>query len=219
MMRVVFLGAPGVGKGTQAEQVSSKFGYPKISTGDILREAVRNKTELGLQAKAFMDQGQLVPDSVVIGLVKEKLQEPSTAKGFLLDGFPRTTAQAEELDKTLKQKGQQLDRVVNVNVSRDEVVRRLTGRRSCPKCQAVFHIEFAPPAREGVCDRCGTLLVQRNDDRKETVEARLAVYDEQTAPLIAYYRQRGLLSDLDGTGPIDQVQQRLVNLLAAQKLT
>jgi len=219
MMRVVFLGAPGVGKGTQAEQVSSKFGYPKISTGDILREAVRNKTELGLQAKAFMDQGQLVPDSVVIGLVKEKLQELSTDKGFLLDGFPRTTAQAEELDKTLKQKGQQLDRVVNVNVSRDEVVRRLTGRRSCPKCQAVFHIEFAPPAREGVCDRCGTLLVQRNDDRKETVEARLAVYDEQTAPLIAYYRQRGLLSDLDGTGPIDQVQQRLVNLLAAQKLT
>jgi len=219
MMRVVFLGAPGVGKGTQAEQVSSKFGYPKISTGDILREAVRNKTELGLQAKAFMDQGQLVPDSVVIGLVKEKLQELSTAKGFLLDGVPRTSAQAEEIDKTLKQKGQQLDRVVNVNVSRDEVVRRLTGRRSCPKCQAVFHIEFAPPAREGVCDRCGTLLVQRNDDRKETVEARLAVYDEQTAPLIAYYRQRGLLSDLDGTGPIDQVQQRLVNLLAAQKLT
>jgi len=219
MMRVVFLCAPGVGKGTQAEQVSSKFGYPKISTGDILREAVRNKTELGLQAKAFMDKGKLVPDSVVIGLVKEKLQEPSTAKGFLLDGFPRTTAQAEELDKTLKQKWQQLDRVVNVNVSRDEVVCRLTGRRSCPKCQAVFHIEFAPPAREGVCDRCGTLLVQRNDDRKETVEARLAVYDEQTAPLIAYYRQRGLLSDLDGTGPIDQVQQRLVNLLAAQKLT
>jgi len=219
MMRVVFLGAPGVGKGTQAEQVSSKFGYPKISTGDILREAVRNKTELGLQAKAFMDQGQLVPDSVVIGLVKEKLQELSTAKGFLLDGFPRTTAQAEELDKTLKQKGQQLDRVVNVNVSRDEVVRRLTGRRSCPKCQAVFHIEFAPPARERVCDRCGALLVQRNDDRKETVEARLAVYDEQTAPLIAYYRQRGLLSDLDGTGPIEQVQQRLVNLWAAQKLT
>jgi adenylate kinase len=219
MMRVVFLGAPGVGKGTQAEQISSKFGYPKISTGDILREAVRNKTELGLQAKAFMDQGQLVPDSVVIGLVKEKLQEPSTAKGFLLDGFPRTTAQAEELDKTLKQKGQQLDRVVNVNVSRDEVVRRLTGRRSCPKCQAIFHTEFAPSAREAACDRCGTLLVQRNDDRKETVEARLTVYDEQTAPLIAYYRQRGLLSDLDGTGPIDQVQQRLLSLLAVQKLT
>src|SRR6476469_7904562 len=219
MMRVVFLGAPGVGKGTQAEQVSSKFGYPKISTGDILREAVRNKTELGLQAKAFMDQGQLVPDSVVIGLVKEKLQEPSTAKGFLLDGFPRTTAQAEELDKTLKQKGQQLDRVVNVNVSRDEVVRRLTGRRRCPKCQAVFHIEFAPPAREGVCDRCGTLLVQRNDDRKETVEARLAVYDEQTAPLIAYYRRRGLLSELDGVGPIEQVQQRLVDLFTSQGLS
>lgn len=218
MMRIVFLGAPGVGKGTQAEQVSSKFGYPKISTGDILREAVRNKTALGLQAKAFMDQGQLVPDSVVIGLVKEKLQEPVTAKGFLLDGFPRTTAQAEELDATLKRKGQQVDRVINVIVDRHEVVRRLSGRRSCPKCQSVFHIEFAPPANDGLCDRCGSGLVQRNDDRQETIEARLAVYDQQTAPLISYYRQRNLLSDLNGAGPIEQVQERLLDLLAAQKL-
>jgi adenylate kinase len=217
-MRLVFLGAPGVGKGTQAEQVSSAFGYPKISTGDILREAVRNKTALGVQAKAFMDQGQLVPDSVVIGLVKEKLDEPGSAKGFLLDGFPRTVAQAEELDKILNEKGQQLDRVINVKVPRDEVVRRLSGRRSCPKCQAVFHAEFAPPTREGMCDRCGNALVQRNDDRKETVEARLTVYDEQTAPLIAYYRQRGLLSELDGTGPIEQVQQRLLSLFSAQGL-
>jgi adenylate kinase len=165
-----------------------------------------------------MDQGQLVPDRVVIGLVREKLQEPSTAKGFLLDGFPRTTAQAEELDKTLKQRGQQLDRVINVNVKRDEVVRRLSGRRSCPKCQAVFHLEFAPSAKVNLCDRCGTALVQRNDDRKETVEARLTVYDEQTAPLIAYYRERGLLSDLDGTGSIEQVQKRLLDLFATQKL-
>lgn len=215
-MRLVFLGAPGVGKGTQAEQVSSKFGYPKISTGDILRDAVRNKTALGVQAKSFMDEGNLVPDSVVIGLVKEKLNEPGTVKGFLLDGFPRTVAQAEELDKTLKEKGQPLDRVINVTAPRSELVRRLSGRRSCPKCQAVFHAESAPPQRDGICDRCGTTLAQRNDDRKETVEARLTVYDEQTAPLIAHYRQRGLLSDLDGTGPIQHVQQRLVDLLAAQ---
>ena len=218
-MRVVFLGAPGVGKGTQAEQASAKFGYTKISTGDILREAVRNKTALGVQAKSFMDQGQLVPDSVVIGLVKEKLSEPGTAKGFLLDGFPRTVAQAEELDRILSEKGQKLDRVINVKVPRSEVVRRLSGRRSCPKCQAVFHAEFAPPQREDVCDRCTTALVQRNDDRKETVEARLTVYDEQTAPLIAYYRQRGLLSDLDGTGTIEQVQQRLLDLFAAHALS
>lgn len=218
-MRLVFLGAPGVGKGTQAEQVSSKFGYPKISTGDLLRDAVRNKTVLGIQAKAFMDQGQLVPDSVVIGLVKEKLNEPATVKGFLLDGFPRTVAQAEELDKILKEKGQQLDRVINVTVPRSEVVRRLSGRRSCPKCQAVFHAESAPPKREDVCDRCGTTLAQRNDDRKETVETRLTVYDEQTAPLIAYYRERGLLSNLDGAGPIEQVQRRLVDLFASQGLS
>lgn len=218
-MRLVFLGAPGVGKGTQAERVSSKFGYPKISTGDLLRDAVRNKTALGVQAKAFMDQGKLVPDSVVIGLVKEKLTDAAIVKGFLLDGFPRTTAQAEELDKILNEKGQQLDRVINVTVSRSEVVRRLSGRRSCPKCQAVFHAESAPPKREDVCDRCGATLVQRNDDRNETVETRLTVYDEQTAPLIAYYRQRGLLSELDGDGPIEQVQQRLVDLFASQGLS
>jgi adenylate kinase len=218
-MRLVFLGAPGVGKGTQAEQVSSKFGYPKISTGDLLRDAVRNKTALGVQAKAYMDQGKLVPDSVVIGLVKEKLTDSATVKGFLLDGFPRTVAQAEELDKILNEKEQQLDRVINVKVPRSEVVRRLSGRRSCPKCQAVFHTESAPPKREDVCDRCGTTLAQRNDDRKETVETRLTVYDEQTAPLIAYYRQRGLLSELDGAGPIEQVQQRLVDLFTSQGLS
>ena len=170
MMRVVFLGAPGVGKGTQAEQVSSKFGYPKISTGDILREAVRNKTELGLQAKAFMDQGQLVPDSVVIGLVKEKLQEPSTAKGFLLDGFPRTTAQAEELDKTLKQKGQQLDRVVNVNVSRDEVVRELTGRRSCSRSAKRYFILSLPLrlAKESAIDAAPCWFSETTIERKRS---------------------------------------------------
>lgn len=217
-MRLIFLGAPGVGKGTQADLMAAKFGRPKISTGDILREAVRNKTPMGVQAKACMDQGQLVPDSVVIGIVKDKLAEPACAKGFLLDGFPRTVPQAEELAAMLKARGLQLDRVINVSVPREDVVRRLTGRRSCPKCQAVFHVEFAPPTRAGFCDRCGGELMQRSDDTRETVENRLAVYEAQTAPLIAYYRQRGLLSDVDGAGKVEQVQQRVVELLSANGL-
>lgn len=217
-MRLIFLGAPGVGKGTQADLIAAKFGRPKISTGDILREAVRNKTSMGVQAKACMDQGQLVPDAVVIGIVKDKLAEPACAKGFLLDGFPRTVPQAEELAAMLKARGLQLDRVVNISVPREDVVRRLTGRRSCPKCQAVFHVEFAPPTRAGFCDRCGGELMQRSDDKRETVENRLAVYEAQTAPLIAYYRQRGLLSDIDGAGKVEQVQQRVVELLSANGL-
>ena len=217
-MRLIFLGAPGVGKGTQADLIAAKFGRPKISTGDILREAVRNKTPMGVQAKACMDQGQLVPDSVVIGIVKDKLAEPTCARGFLLDGFPRTVPQAEELAAMLKARGLQLDRVINVSVPREDVVRRLTGRRSCPKCQAVFHVEFAPPTRAGFCDRCGGELMQRSDDKRETVENRLAVYEAQTAPLIAYYRQRGLLSDIDGAGKVEQVQQRVVELLSANGL-
>ena len=217
-MRLIFLGAPGVGKGTQAQQLASKFGYPKISTGDLLREAVRNKTELGLQAKAFMDQGQLVPDRVVIGLVKEKLDDPAAAKGFLLDGFPRTQEQATELEKMLQAKGQPIDAVINVRVPREEVVRRLSGRRSCPKCQAVYHVDFAPPGQDGLCDRCQTAVVQRSDDRPETVEARLGVYEDQTAPLIEYYRKRGLLSELDGSGSIEDVQQRLQGILSKRGL-
>ncbi|MBM4124565.1 MAG: adenylate kinase [Nitrospira sp.] len=212
-MRLVFLGAPGVGKGTQAERVAAQFHHPKISTGDILREAVRNKTALGLEAKACMDQGQLVPDAVVIGIIREKLAEPACARGFLLDGFPRTVAQAEALTGLLESTGQRLDRVFNFAVPRAEVVRRLSGRRSCPKCQAVYHVDSAPPQRTGLCDRCGADLMQRSDDLKETVEARLAVYEEQTAPLIAYYRQRGILSELDGSGPIEEVHRRLLGLL------
>ena len=214
-MRLVFLGPPGVGKGTQADLVAAKFKRPKISTGDILREAVRNQTPLGREAKGFMDQGKLVPDSVVIGIVKDKLSRPECAEGFLLDGFPRTVPQAEELSALLQNQGRKLDRVINFTVSRDEVVRRLSGRRSCPSCQAVYHVDFAPSKREGVCDRCGGALVQRTDDRKETVEQRLSVYEDQTAPLIAYYRKQGLLSDLDGSGPIEAVQQRLLGVLSA----
>ncbi|OGW67293.1 MAG: adenylate kinase [Nitrospirae bacterium RIFCSPLOWO2_02_FULL_62_14] len=217
-MRLIFLGAPGVGKGTQADLIAAKFGRPKISTGDILREAVRNKTPMGVQAKACMDQGKLVPDSVVVGIVRDKLAEPVCARGFLLDGFPRTVPQAEELTAMLKTRGLQLDRVINVSVPREDIVRRLTGRRSCPKCQAVFHVEFTPPKRAGFCDRCGDELMQRSDDTRETVENRLAVYEEQTAPLIAYYRQRGILSDVDGTGTVEQVQQRVAELLSANGL-
>lgn len=217
-MRLVFLGAPGAGKGTQAELIASRFHQPKISTGDILREAVRNKTVLGLQAKACLDQGKLVPDAVVVGIVKDKLAEPMCATGFLLDGFPRTIPQAEELAELLRSRGERLDRVVNVIVPRDEVVRRLTGRRSCSKCQAVFHVELNPPRRAGICDRCGSELVQRSDDKTETVEARLSVYEQQTAPLVDYYRQRDLLSELDGSGRIDGVHQRVMGLLSAKGL-
>jgi len=217
-MRLVFLGAPGVGKGTQAELIASRFHQPKISTGDILREAVRKKTALGLQAKASLDQGKLVPDAVVVGIVKEKLAEPMCAKGFLLDGFPRTIRQAEDLAELLRSRGERLDRVVNFVVPRDELVRRLTGRRSCSKCQAIFHVETNPPRRDGLCDRCGGELVQRSDDKKETVEARLSVYEQQTAPLVDYYRQRDLLSELDGSGRIEAVHQRLMDLLSAKGL-
>lgn len=213
-MRLVFLGAPGVGKGTQAERVAVQLQVPKISTGDLLREAVRNKTPLGLEAKSYMDQGKLVPDAVVIGMIREKVAEPACAKGFILDGFPRTVPQAEELSTILDSRGTGLDRVVNFQVSREDVVRRLSGRRSCPKCQAVYHVEFAAPLRDGLCDRCGAALVQRSDDKKETIEARLKVYEEQTAPLISYYQQKKLLSHLDGAGSVDVVYDKLTKLLA-----
>ncbi len=213
-MRLVFLGAPGVGKGTQANLVASRLGQPKISTGDILRTAVAQQTPLGIQAKSYMDRGQLLPDAVVVGLVKEKLAEPGTAKGFLLDGFPRTVPQAEQLAEMLKAKGQGLDRVINFKVPREEVIRRLTGRRSCSQCEAVFHVDSAPPKRGGVCDRCGGALVTRSDDEPETVRKRLSVYEQQTAPLIEYYRQQGLLSEVDGAGKIEDVQRRLLEALS-----
>jgi len=212
-MRVVFLGAPGVGKGTQAERVAAQYRLAKISTGDLLREAVRNQTTLGVEAKNFMDQGQLVPDSVVVGLVRNKLSDPSCANGFFLDGFPRTVTQAEELGKVLQSKSTALDLVVNFHVSREDVVRRLSGRRSCPKCQATFHVDFAKPKVDEVCDRCGDQLVQRSDDRRDAIETRLKVYDEQTAPLVRYYDERRLLSSVDGSGSVDVVFQHLLNVL------
>ncbi len=212
-MQVVFLGAPGVGKGTQADRIAAQYQIAKISTGDLLREAVRNQTALGLEAKRYMDQGSLVPDAVVIGLVREKLADPRCANGFVLDGFPRTVPQAEALGAVLISKGIALDRVVNFQVSREDIVRRLSGRRSCPKCQATFHVAFAPPKVGEVCDRCGEPLVQRSDDRRDAIEMRLKVYDEQTAPLVAYYQERRLLFQLDGSGAVDVVFQHLSQAL------
>ena len=214
-MRLVFLGAPGVGKGTQAEMVSAKYGIPKISTGDLLRAAVGQQTPLGKEAKQFMERGDLVPDKVVIGLVEEKIATPECAKGFILDGFPRTVPQADSLSALLGGMGLALDRVVYFVIQREEVINRLSGRRSCSKCQAVYHIEFVPPKQEGVCDECGGELIQRSDDRKETVESRLSVYEEQTSPLIEYYRKKNLLAELDGAGPVETVQKRLLALLSA----
>ena len=217
-MRVVFLGAPGVGKGTQADRIVAQYQVAKISTGDLLREAVRNQSTLGLEAKSYMDQGKLVPDAVVIGLVREKLADPSCAKGFVLDGFPRTVPQAEALGVVLISKGIALNRVVNFQVSREDIIRRLSGRRSCSKCQATFHVELAPPKVDGICDRCGESLVQRSDDRRDAIEMRLKVYDEQTAPLVRYYQERGLLFQLDGSGAVDVVFQHLSQELAPYRV-
>jgi len=213
-MRFVFLGAPGVGKGTQAEMVSAKYGIQKISTGDLLRAAVAQHTPLGKEAKGFMDRGDLVPDNVVIGLVEEKVGTPECAKGFILDGFPRTVPQADTLGTLLTTKELSLDRVVHFVIPREEVINRLSGRRSCSQCPAVYHVEFVPPKRDGVCDECGGELVQRSDDRKETVESRLTVYEEQTSPLIDYYRKNNVLAELNGSGSVDDVHERLLALLS-----
>ena len=214
MMQLVFLGAPGVGKGTQADRVAAQYGVIKISTGDLLREALRNHTQLGLEAKSYMDQGRLVPDSVVIGLVRDKLDDSRHVTGFILDGFPRTVPQAEALERVLSEKAIRLDRVINFRVSREDVIKRLSGRRSCPKCQATYHVEWAPSKQGNRCDRCGEPLVQRSDDQREAIETRLRVYEEQTAPLIDFYEKKDLLSHLDGAGAVDSVFRALKNMLA-----
>jgi adenylate kinase len=216
-MRVIFLGPPGVGKGTQAEFIAQKYHVPKLSTGDLLRESVERETSLGKKAKSFMERGELVPDEVVIGLVKEKLASPECRNGFLLDGFPRTVNQADELSAMLEGKGELLDHVVYFSLSPSEIVKRISGRRSCPQCKAVYHLESIPPNKEGMCDVCGMALIQRSDDKPETIESRLAVYFEQTEPLIQYYKDRSILLELDGSGPVTAVQERLVKLLSQHR--
>lgn len=204
-LRVVFLGAPGAGKGTQARQLAQEWGVPQIATGDMLREAVANKTPLGLEAKRSMDSGALVPDEVVIGLVGERLEQPDAKAGCVLDGFPRTVAQAEALDVLLQRRGEALQRVIFFEVSRPELLRRLTGRRICRQCGTGYHVVSAPPRVAGKCDKCGGELYQREDDAEATAARRLGVYQTQTTPLLDYYRKRGVLTSIPGGGKVEDV--------------
>lgn len=212
-MKLILLGPPGAGKGTQAKMLTERFNIPQIATGDILRGAVQSGTDLGRQAKAFMDAGALVPDEVVIGIVRERLQQDDCLAGFILDGFPRTVAQADALQGTLAVMGRQLDRVISLTVDVDALVERITGRRTCGGCGRGFHVTFDPPRQAGRCDACGGELYQRDDDREETIRKRLTVYEQQTAPLIEYYRRSGLLAELDGMQAIPAVQKQLLDVL------
>jgi adenylate kinase len=212
-MNLILLGPPGAGKGTQAKKMVDAYGIPQISTGDMLREAVKNQTQLGMEAKKFMDAGQLVTDEVVIGLVKERLSKPDTDKGFMLDGFPRTVPQAEALDKVLADLNKAINHVVSIEVANEELMGRLTGRRTCKACGSGFHVIFDPPKVEGKCDKCGGELYQRDDDNEATVSNRLKVYDSQTKPLIDYYQGKGLLRPIDGVGAIDDIFGRVKAVL------
>lgn len=205
-MRVAFLGPPGAGKGTQARELAREWGVPHVATGDMLRDAAAAGTPLGREAKGYMDKGALVPDDVIIRMIAERLRRPDAGRGFLLDGFPRTIAQAEGLEHLLKDLGQSLERVVYFDVSEPELLRRLTGRRVCRACQTAFHLVSAPTTKAGVCDRCGGQLYQREDDTEATVRHRLGVYARQTAPLLDWYRGRGLLVSVPGEGPIETIR-------------
>lgn len=204
-MDVILLGPPGAGKGTQAKLMIDRWNIPQISTGDILRAAVREGTPLGTEARKFMDAGELVPDSVVIGIIAERLKEDDAAEGFILDGFPRTIPQAEALGEILDELGRSIDHVVSIEVDDEELVGRLTGRRMCKGCGESFHMIFNPPADEKVCDRCGGELYHRDDDKEETIRQRLAVYAQQTEPLIDYYSAAGLVRKIEGTGSIEDI--------------
>ncbi|GEA18252.1 adenylate kinase [Moorella sp. E306M] len=208
-MRLVLLGPPGAGKGTQAALICKHLGIPHISTGDMFRQAIKEGTELGRQAEKYLQSGGLVPDDVTIGLIQERLSQSDCRQGFLLDGFPRTVAQAEALDAWLAGRKEKLDAVIDIEVPREELMARLTGRRVCRQCGATYHLQYNPPAEAGKCDVCGGELIQRADDTAATVGKRLDVYNEQTAPLITYYRQRGLLKEIDGSGDIAAVSRAI----------
>lgn len=212
-IRLVLLGAPGAGKGTQAKLLQEKYAAPQISTGDILRKAVADQTPLGKQAASFMNRGALVPDDVIIGMVGERLAAEDCKQGFILDGFPRTIPQAESLDEMLKRMGLPLNCVLSVTVPHTEIVERLSGRRTCKQCGALFHLKFDAPRTPGVCDKCGGELFQRDDDREATIMKRLEVYETQTAPLASYYAQQGLLREVDGVGKIDEIRSRVYSAL------
>ncbi len=212
-MNIMLFGAPGAGKGTQAKFIIEKYGIPQISTGDILRAAIKEGTAMGLEAKKYMDEGKLVPDSTIIGIIKDRLSMEDCKKGFILDGFPRTLAQAEALEILMKEMGIKLDKVISLNVPDELIVGRVTGRRVCKDCGGSFHTEFNPPKKDGVCDFCGGELIQRKDDTAETVTKRLQEYHAQTAPLFDFYMERGVLVDLDGTKDINEITQEIFNIL------
>jgi adenylate kinase len=213
-MRLLIMGRPGAGKGTQAVNIKEYYNIPHISTGDMFRAAIKNQTKLGLEAKSYMDQGALVPDEVTIGIVEERLLEDDCKKGFLLDGFPRTIAQAEALDAFLTKNGVALDAVLDVNVPAEILVRRMVGRRVCKTCGATFHVEFNPPKVDGICDNCGKPLIQRADDTEATAVNRLAVYDQNTAPLLDFYAKKNLLKTVNGDQSLDKVFEDIKKVLA-----
>lgn len=212
-MKIIMLGAPGAGKGTQAKRIAEKYGIPHISTGDIFRANIKGGTELGMKAKAFMDQGQLVPDEITIGMLMDRIGEADCAGGYVLDGFPRTIPQAESLTSALNERNESVDYAVNVDVPDENIVNRMSGRRACLSCGATYHVVYNPPKKDGVCDVCGENLVLRDDDKPETVQKRLSVYHEQTQPLIDYYKTAGVLANVDGTQDMDKVFQDIVAVL------
>ena len=215
VIRIVLLGPPGAGKGTQAKLLQDKYSACQVSTGDILRGAVRDQTPIGKEASEYINRGALVPDDVIVKLVGERLKAKDCDNGFILDGFPRTINQAKSLQEILNARGLTLDRVLSIEVPQKLIVERLAGRRTCKDCGALYHTVFDPPKTKGVCERCGGELYQREDDREETIKARLITYDQQTAPLIDYYRERGMLSSVDGVGTVDEIHDRMSQALGS----
>ena len=212
-MKLIMLGAPGAGKGTQAKKIAAKYQIPHISTGDIFRANIKAGTELGMKAKSYMDQGQLVPDEVTIGMLLDRISQDDCENGYVLDGFPRTIPQAESLTAALKERGEKIDYAVDVDVPDSNIVIRMSGRRACLGCGATYHIVYNAPKHEGICAVCGEKLVLRDDDKPETVQKRLSVYHEQTQPLIDYYKQEGILAEVDGTQDMEKVFQDIVKIL------
>ena len=212
-MKIIMLGAPGAGKGTQAKMIADKYKVPHVSTGDIFRANIKNGTELGKEAKQYMDKGLLVPDELTVKILLDRVAQADCENGYVLDGFPRTIPQAEVLDKALTELGDKIDYAIDVNAPDENIIERMSGRRACLACGATYHIEHIPPKKEGVCDRCGEALVLRDDDKEETVKNRLNVYHEQTQPLIEYYTGKGILKEVDGTVPMDQVFEAITDIL------
>lgn len=212
-MKIIMLGAPGAGKGTQAKMIAEKYHIPHVSTGDIFRANIKNGTELGKEAKKYMDQGQLVPDELTVKILLDRVAQPDCANGYVLDGFPRTIPQAEVLDKALTELGDKIDYAINVDVPDENIVRRMSGRRACLSCGATYHLEHIPPKKEGICDTCGQSLVLRDDDKAETVLNRLKVYHDQTQPLIDFYTEKGVLKSVDGTVDMKDVFAAITAIL------